>query len=246
MTYLTGGDAAYPPPGGKYPPEVKVGAFYIGGDTPHVWTTDEITEMATTVDYLLPVYVRSNPGNVSAQADAADALSRLAVVGAPATCLVALDIETSDDPAYVAEFKTSMGQHPVVVYGSAGNLFQASTPPYWVALPGAVAPDTSMTGTEGTQYQWDQSYDLTWWDEAFIEAHAWPVKPTTPPPHSPYRHVSNGAASLEAIAADRHTTVQHLIDLTLANTDDANRQAFIHYLAAQVMPLGLVYYTSNP
>lgn len=77
--------------------------------------------------------------------------------------------------------------------------------------------------------------------------------------HGPYRHVvpAGNTLSIDAVARARPATVDHLADVTRANTDPLHLAIFDAYMglrsalkAAQlpspVLPEGLVYWTSNP
>lgn len=114
-------DAAFPP---ANPPAGMDGVqFYIGGDTPHVWTLEEIT--SARVRFRLPTWVRSNPNVTIAQQDAQDAVKQLVAIGAPIHTLVCLDSETSVDPEYVALFFYAMRGfgYQVIEYGSVSTVF---------------------------------------------------------------------------------------------------------------------------
>lgn len=245
--YLIGADAAFPPSGGRFPAIAKVGAFYIGGDTPHVWTTAEINAMAAGVQYLVPVFVRSNPPGPGGAADAQAARARLDFLKAPQDCAVVLDLETATDAAYVDEFRHNMGSHPVVPYGSTGSLFGNPGIWYWSAQPGVAAPNPK---TVGTQYYWGQDYDLSWWKASFAAGHFWATKSAPKPgTHGPYKQEAPGTRSINAIARDRHTTVEHLVETTLNAGTAAEKAALISYLCTGAfgdLPAGAVYYTTNP
>lgn len=98
-------DAAYPL--SSWPAADGV-AFYIGGDTPHVWSQGEIDN--ARMRYRLPIFVRSNPPGPGAQADVNDAVNALKAIGAP--------------PRY-----------KLLVYGSQSSVFGNQTPDdlYWGA-----------------------------------------------------------------------------------------------------------------
>jgi peptidoglycan hydrolase-like protein with peptidoglycan-binding domain len=146
-------------------------AFYIGGNTPHVWTKAEIE--AQPARYRLPVFVRSDPSNASATADVAAAVTYLHQLGAPAGCLVAWDLETADDPGYIsAVYRNLAGAgYKLIVYASQSVITQEGNPDglYWGAdwtgSPHLHAPDVM------TQYVSFASYDeseaqgnLPFWD----------------------------------------------------------------------------------
>lgn len=119
-------DAAFPP---ANPPAGMDGVqFYIGGDTPHVWTLEEI--QAARVRFRLPTWVRSNPSVQIAQQDAQDAVKQLVAIGAPVHTLVCLDSETSVDPEYVALFFYAMRGfgYQIIEYGSVSTVFSNVIP----------------------------------------------------------------------------------------------------------------------
>ena len=96
-SYLTFYDAAWPP---ALPPETDGFCCYIGGDTPHVWTLEEIR--AQKARYILPIFVRSNPRGLAGVApDVNAALRELAAIGAPKGILIAWDMEMAADVLYI-------------------------------------------------------------------------------------------------------------------------------------------------
>jgi hypothetical protein len=129
---LTFYDAAWPP---AKPPTTDGVCIYIGGDTPHVWTAAEIA--AQTARYRLPIWVRSNPEQVSPLADATACLAALRWMGVPKGRLVALDSETDVDPSWVNTFVRTVndGGYPVIDYGSQSTVFGNKNPDgyYWGA-----------------------------------------------------------------------------------------------------------------
>lgn len=110
-------------------------AFYIGGDTPNMWSKADVD--STSERFRLPIFVRSDPANANALQDARAARAQLAVLGAPSGILVALDSETSVDPNYVANFYYDMrnANFPVIDYGSISSVFGNNIPDgyYWGA-----------------------------------------------------------------------------------------------------------------
>jgi hypothetical protein len=151
-------DAAFPP---VNPPKTDGVAFYIGGDTPHVWTQAEIGMQKAR--YRLPIYVRNIPP-WNASADAQVILARLKAIGAPKGSTVVIDLETVVQVAYVAALNAAIrqGGYHLMKYGSSGNI--NSNPPTdggtWVAIPEA-KPATLPTGTVGVQYADPGPYDLS-------------------------------------------------------------------------------------
>lgn len=159
MTDLTFYDAAVPPPN---PPQTDGVAFYIGGDTVHVWTRAEIE--ATTARYRLPIFVRSNPGGVSeAEQDVDAAIAALKSIGAPKGCLVSWDTETAADPAYMRTVFAwlELAGYKLIDYGSQSVLFANQLPAggyYWGA--DWTGNKAILAGDAGTQYANDGQYDL--------------------------------------------------------------------------------------
>jgi putative peptidoglycan binding protein len=177
MSNLLFADAAYPAgiSGGPYDGV----AFYAGGDAYHVWTPAELA--ARPERYRLPIWVRSNPqGAAQATADAGLLLGALTLYGTPAGILVALDSETSADPAYVRAFvaAVNLGGHHVIDYGSQSTVAGNANPDgyYW----GADWTDVAHlhSGDTGTQYVSFSGYDLS---EMASELPFWDIRGGTLP-----------------------------------------------------------------
>lgn len=152
-------------------------AFYIGGDTPNVWTRAEVE--STSERFRLPIFVRSDPLQANAHNDARSAEAQLNVLGAPKGILVALDSETSVDANYVAQFYYDMraAGFPVIDYGSVSSVFGNNIPDgyywgaHWTNRP-HLDPGTDMTQWEALG-AYDESLaipTLPFWD-----THATPV-----------------------------------------------------------------------
>src|SRR5271157_4582084 len=93
-------DSAWP---ATNPPPWLVSAFYLGGDTPHVWTTAEID--AQPARYRLPIWVYNGAdGALGGVSDAAHALAKLHTLKVPPGVAVVLDTETSVLPDYIRAF----------------------------------------------------------------------------------------------------------------------------------------------
>jgi hypothetical protein len=186
-------DASTPP--ATYPTGYDGIAFYIGGDTPHVWTVAELH--ACPYRYRLPIFVRSDPTalGITAAADVANAVAALKVYGAPTGTLVAWDSETSIDPQYIQAAYAALlaAGYTMIDYGSQFYVFGNKNPDgyYWGAdwtnVPHLTAGDVM------TQYDsfagWDESLSgnspvLPFWDTRPVPAPV--VSPhttvTTPPP----------------------------------------------------------------
>lgn len=171
-------DSAFPL--ARYPAADGI-AFYIGGDTPHTWSKAEIN--AAPYKYRLPVYVRSNPPGPGAATDVTACVSRLNAIGAPEGTLVAWDMETAADPAYISAVYGLLlaAGWKLIVYASQSFVSGQGNPDglYWGADWTSVlhlkSPDVM------TQYVNLGGYDesaaqasLPFWDTA--------GGPVTPPP----------------------------------------------------------------
>jgi hypothetical protein len=120
-------------------PGVLVIAGYIGGDTPHMWTAADWAVWGTR--WRVPIWVRSNPGQVDATADGNACVAALQGQGAP-------------------------GPYLVLPYGSTGNIFtEPAEDGYWPASPGPAAL-YSHAGVVATQYQLGAQFDLSVIDQS--------------------------------------------------------------------------------
>jgi len=109
-------------------------AGYLGGDTPHIWTDAEWKRFGSLRK--LPIWVRSDPGAVNAEADAFAALEGLYGLRVSRGTTIALDLETAVDSGYVNTFHGVMrwAGFYVWVYGSASTVFgNPEADGYWVA-----------------------------------------------------------------------------------------------------------------
>lgn len=149
-------DAAYPP---AHPPAYPVVAGYLGGDTPHVWTLAEWSHQPAR--FRLPIWVRSNPGQVDPHTDAVHALAAAHLLGVPHGSTIALDFETAIDAAYVKTFDQVLGDagYKVMLYGSASSVRHNPQPSggYWVA--NWTGTPHLETGAVATQWTNGSGYD---------------------------------------------------------------------------------------
>lgn len=179
-------------------------AFYIGGDTPHIWTAAEVAELKQHYRFLLPVFVRSNPPGPGAQADVAAAHAQLRDLNAPPGILVAWDSETAVDAAYIAQVYglLSAAGDKLIDYGSQNFVTGNKNPDGWYW--GADWTSRShLTGTdEMTQWTsggFDQSLaqaSLPFWD-----TRPGNVVATRTPPPPPGQWVPGGWTWKEAVTA---------------------------------------------
>jgi hypothetical protein len=162
-------------------PHADVTGFYIGGDTPHIWTTREVNAITTT--YRLPIWVRSNPGSYNGILEANSAVAWLLQHGVPKGCALALDFETAVDNDYVHLFDTVTGDagYKTVLYGSLSTIEQNPTPRggFWVADWNN--KDVLVPGSVATQYESFSDYDLSIVSDSL---ELWSINPpvnSTPP-----------------------------------------------------------------
>lgn len=131
---------------------------YVGGDTPHPWTDQDIANQH--VRYLLPVWVRSNMAGTP-QGDADLLIAWLKAHKAPAGISVVLDLEMQVNPGYVIEFGKTLhaAGFRVLVYGSKSTLFGNPVLDGYFVADYTGSPHV-MTGTKITQFEDGPSYDL--------------------------------------------------------------------------------------
>jgi hypothetical protein len=186
MTTLTFIDAAtlpaVLPPGDGF-------AFYIGGDTPHIWTAAEVAVLKAHYRFLLPVFVRSDPPGPGAQADVAAAQAQLKTIGAPPGILIAWDSETSVDAGYIAQVYGLLAAagDKLIDYGSQNYVTANKVPGgwYWGA---DWTSRPHLTGTDEMTQWASGAYDtslaqatLPFWDTRPGDATPAPRKPPPPP-----------------------------------------------------------------
>lgn len=161
VEYWTFYDAAFPPVETDRP--ISDGfLFYVGGDTPHVWTTAEITEQPAQLG--MGVWVRSNPEGYDGRVEAGEMVTALRALGVPTSTMHLLDIETAIDPGYVNAFGGEMvsAGYALSVYGSVSTI--KDNPPwggYFVSNPTGVAHMVDEAGVIATQYLFTTAYDLS-------------------------------------------------------------------------------------
>lgn len=189
-------------------------AFYIGGDARHVWTTAELASRPER--YRLPIWVRSNPTAVTAVADAMACLEATARYAVPHGALVALDSETSIDPAFVKQFVAvvNSGGHRVIDYGSENDVFQNQNPDGYVWAADWTGVKHFANGSKMTQYVSFKNDDLSvaeaslpFWDTK--PAPAPKPKPTTEPWDYYVSYVKPGETGHNAIETQHNWRLCH-------------------------------------
>lgn len=129
-TLWTMGDSSSPAAGAEYSHEVDAWGFYIGGDTPDIWTLPQIQELKSR--FRLPIFTRSNPtsAGVSLSSDIDKAIAWAKSVNFPKGKTMALDLETAIDGPYVSGFDSAIVNEGwrLAAYGSKGYLFHNPKP----------------------------------------------------------------------------------------------------------------------
>jgi hypothetical protein len=154
-------------------------AFYIGGDTPHVWTLAEIE--ACPYQFRLPIFTRSPATPSQAPADIEATLSRLIAIGAPTKTLIALDSEFSVPSAYTIPYVNGVnaGGYRVVDYATEATVHGNVNPDgyYWGAditnVPHIHA------GDQATQFRFLNAYDESRFTATLP---LWDARPIAKPP----------------------------------------------------------------
>lgn len=141
-------------------PARDVTAFYIGGDTPHVWGDAEIAQYAK--GGRLPIWVRSNPMGAAQGHDEGVLVRRWCEKrGVPAGCKIVLDLEVAIDPAYVTAFNMSVRPYACMKYGSGSTIFRnpSTDGGTWLADPTGVPHQDPRAAL--TQFMFAQAYDMS-------------------------------------------------------------------------------------
>lgn len=178
-------DADVPPPD----PHLEVCAFYIGGDTPHVWTDAEIR--AQSARWRLPIYVCDNPAQRNATADANQAVAWMRSRKVPAGSALALDYETAVNGAYVAEFDRVVraAGWTLMLYGSLSSVTRNPRPSagYWTASwTGEPHMDAAGAATQyASDTQLGVGYDLSVVSDALV---LWDTQTPVPDPVRDWRN----------------------------------------------------------
>lgn len=154
-------------------PDADGFCFYIGGDTPHVYTHAEVAALKAKYRYLLPIFVRAPMPGSGAASDVVAAVTQLRAIGAPKGTLVAWDSETSIDAPYIQAVYADLAAAgwKLIDYGSQAFVFGNQNPDgyYWGADWTSIAHLHS--GDAVTQYASFSGYDeslaestLPFWD----------------------------------------------------------------------------------
>lgn len=223
-------DSAFPI---SNPPAADITLIYIGGDTPHPWTTAEVNAAAKRTPLLWPCWVRSNPSQVNATNDANACVSTLHAYGVPKGVNCILDLETAVNTGYVNTFNDILGKagYPVAKYGSSGFIWQnpKTSGGTFVASPGATSPIT-IGDAVATQYRFAGNYDLSWVKDsvALWEAGDMPLTSTD------LANIANAVGSHVVNSVGAITVNGVLRREDLANADFATRLSSIQAALAAI------------
>lgn len=193
--------------------------FYVGGNAYRIWPIAEVH--ARPERYRLPIWVRSNPQNVSAASDAGACIAALMRYGVPEGSLVALDSETSADPVWVNTFVRILnGENivkgwPVIDYGSQSSVFGNQNPDgyYWGADWTNVPHLHSGDGM--TQYISLQNEDLSLASSALP---LWDTRPPIPTPKPIIQEIdmlilrTTSPSGTKTFIWDGGSNVTHVVD----------------------------------
>jgi hypothetical protein len=158
-------DAAYPV--GTWPKGYSIGAGYIGGDTPHIWTTQEWGRYGKRRK--LPIYTQNHPNTATAEQEGFAALKRLYEIECPKGNPVAWDAEdaVNHDWSNIFASVLAWGGYRLWVYGQASTVFN-NLPHngYWVAGWTGTPYMSTHPDVRATQYasgkDWDSSTVKPW------------------------------------------------------------------------------------
>lgn len=144
-------------------PDVDGFGFYIGGNTPHVWTATEIATLKKNFRYLVPIFTRSDPNTTFMHVDAGNIIHACDQIGLPLGDKVVVDMEDAVDTLYVQFVDSQIVEagFKMVIYGQHSTILRNPKPSggYWVAdWDGVANDDPSWAGKQYTDTgPWDLS-----------------------------------------------------------------------------------------
>lgn len=154
-------------PAWPMPPLYEVTGGYIGGATPHIWTSEEwdTKARAKRLPIYVPTYFRT--GVLTPGTDAIECVNALRPLAVPKGATVGLDFETLIAPSYVESFNAVLtgAGYKVLLYGSSSTVFKNPKPSggYWVATregnPDFPGYGKLFPGSVATQYSSGLAYD---------------------------------------------------------------------------------------
>ena len=160
--------------------------FYIGGDTPHVWTLAQIEMQTARYRHPIWVYNPAKPGTDNGIIDGHKAVIQCQALKIPSGVAISLDMETHADPAYVNAARSVIASsgYWTSVYASLDYI--KSQPRwgdgYWIADWTGSPPDPAdlPAGTWACQYK--PAGDGVPWDTSIVwsTAHLWDTQGINP------------------------------------------------------------------
>lgn len=147
---------------------------------------------------------------------------------------------------FMAELHKLLPHNPIGVYTFINFALEGYCDglghwPLWLARPGSTAPAPPPPWARWVFWQWGtrDGGDADAFNGTAADLDAWlaSFKPKPHTPHGPFRHVADGTQTWAQIAAARHTTVEHLAEVTA--------KAMVAH-AHEKPAKGDTYWTSNP
>lgn len=186
------------------------GSFYCGGNTPHIWTATEVAVLRSTYQFLLPIYVCSDPASRNATNDANDLLGDLKAFGVPKGCLVMLDYETAEDDSYETVFASVLAKagYTEILYGSGSTVTKNTRPSggydeaIWIGKIPVTLPSTAQ------QIEDVGSYDV---NDFGATAPLWNTKTNLPNGAVVPPPANSGTAAVKALQNLLNQHGQHLV-----------------------------------
>lgn len=170
---------------GDYP-AIDAWGFYIGGDTPHVWTDAEVEVLKRKFRYLLPIFTNNHPQSwQQGQNDGMIAVAWMHAHSVPAASAVGLDYEDAQNAQYLQGFEAAVLAYgyKTLLYGQTSTVYGNPRPSagYWGAnwngIPHLNPKDCA------TQYISDtmlgEPYDLSLLSDSLV---LWDTIPPAPHP----------------------------------------------------------------
>jgi Putative peptidoglycan binding domain len=210
MSTLEMGDASTPP---APPANLPVFGFYIGGQTPHDWTDEQIAALVSR--WALPIYVNITP-SADPHAAAAEIISWLHAHDWARGTTVALDREDVPMPSFISELDQliSAAGYLLMDYQSKGAIPGEPLTAGGLWVPDWTGVPHMYPGALATQYANASMLGLPW-DASLIDA-AVPLHELHPPAVHPIPMVHVAVTVPELTRGDTGPAVTRLQHLLLA------------------------------
>jgi Domain of unknown function (DUF1906) len=187
-------------------------AFYLGGNTPHVWTRAQLDRQ--TLRYAMPVWVYgARQGAAGGRAEGQDAAAALHALGVPRGVAVRVDMETAVDVDYLRTFReqVNLAGYWYGPYGSASTVFgnPQGGAGYWVADWTGLPHEFPHEHVTATQYASAEQANTPWdLSELVTLAHCWDRRPPAVVPAGWPAVVSGGLEQALNLAGDAEARVR--------------------------------------